>query len=207
MYSPMNPAVNWFGPDYANSQLGIVHTGYWFSGFLRGEAGNPEQPAIAEALEAGHYKLYPTVTFAGERRNLCITSAGAVIVNPDFREAGDADADAAWAAFEWFMSGAPAETRAASGWGLPSLNSLNNLIPGETDFDKQTRAIVDEELNYAADVMGFNPNLSGGEPMVPGSTYLTNLEDAMNGALSFDDLLQLIEDESNFAIEEGMFNI
>ena len=207
MYSPVNPALNWFGPDFANSQLGIVHTGYWFSGFLRGEAGNPEQPAIAEAMDAGNFQLYPTFTWAGERRNLCITAAGAIVSNPEFREAGDSDNDAAWAVFEWFMSGEPATNRAASGWGLPSLKSLNDLIPGTSGFDQQTLAMVMEELDYANDVVGFNPNLSGGEPMVPGATYLGNLENALNGNISFDELLQIIEDETNFAIEEGSFNL
>ena len=207
MNSPLNPSVNWFGPDFANGQLGIVQTGYWFSGQLRAFAGDPEQPAIGEAFESGQYQLHPMFTWNGTRSNMCITAAGAVIVNPNFREAGDSDNDAAWAAFEWFMSGEPATNRAAGGWGLPALTSLNDLIPNDSAFDQQTREVVMAELEYANDVLAFNPNLAGGEPGIVGSMYLNNLEDALSGNLSFDDLLGLIEEETNFAIEEGMFNM
>ncbi|MDE2818742.1 MAG: hypothetical protein OXI40_03310 [Chloroflexota bacterium] len=207
MNSPLNPSVSWFGPDYANGQLAMVYTGYWFSGQLRGMATNPEEPIIGESMEAGHYQMHPMFTWKGVRKNLCVTAAGAIVTNPSFREAGADDNDAAWAAFEWFMADAPAHGRAASGWGLPALKSLNHLIPDDSPFDQQTLAVVNAEFDYSTDVLGFNPNLAGGEPMVPGATYMNNLEAALTGELAFDDMLQLIEDETNFAIEEGMFNI
>ena len=206
MNSPLNPSVEWFGPDFANGILAMVHTGYWFSGQLRADAANPDTPARGEAMEAGHYQLHPMFTWNGTRQNLCITAAGAIITAPEFRENGDADSNAAWTAFEWFMAGDPAVGRASSGWGLPALNSLNDLIPSETAFDQQTLDVVMAEMEYADGTVGFNPNLAGGEPGIVGATYLNNLEDALNGNLSFDDLLQLIEDETNFAIEEGIFN-
>ena len=65
MNSPLNPSVSWFGPDYANGQLAMVYTGYWFSGQLRGMATNPEEPVIGESMEAGHYQMHPMFTWKG----------------------------------------------------------------------------------------------------------------------------------------------
>ena len=114
MNSPLNPSVSWFGPDYANGQLAMVYTGYWFSGQLRGTAINPEEQVIGESMEAGHYQMRPMFTWKGVRKNLCVTAAGAIVTNPSFRVAGADVNDAAWAGFEWFMAGAPAHGRAGA---------------------------------------------------------------------------------------------
>ena len=83
------------------------------------------------------------------RKNLCITAADAIITNPNFREDDGSDNDAAWKVFEWFMAGQPAHNRAASGWGLPVLRSLNHLIPDGAAFDQQTLLVVNAELDIA----------------------------------------------------------
>jgi len=49
---------------------------------------------------------------------------------------------------------------------LPALKSLNHLIPDDAAFDQQTLAVVNAEFDYSTDVLGFNPNLAGGAPIV-----------------------------------------
>ena len=204
MNSPRNPSVSWFGEDFRQGQLAMVQTGYWFSGQLRAFAADDE--ALAQAMADGKIKAHPGFTWAGERRNPCITAAGAIIVDSEFFN-GDANTDAAWTAFEWFMGKEPAQNRAAGGWGLPALKSLYELTPQAEGFDAQSFDVVQNELDYAGDTLSFNPYVPGGEPMIMGSTYLENLEFALSGGFSFDDLLFFIEDETNFAISEGRDNL
>ncbi|MCX6049283.1 MAG: extracellular solute-binding protein [Chloroflexi bacterium] len=194
MTSPLNPSpAGWFGPDFTGGRLGIVSTGYWFHGFVISDPG----PEFQQAVAAGKVKMYPDFTWYGKRSNPCITAAGAVITSSTKHP------DAAWTAFEWFMGKEPAQDRAKSGWGLPSLTSLWNLIPKTGPLSSSTWTTVQGEEPYSKETIQFNPYLAGGEPMVPGAIYQTNLEQALKGEITFDELLSRIESETNTAIQEG----
>lgn len=194
MSSPLNPSpAGWFGPDFTGGRLGIVHTGYWFHGFVISDPGQEFQQAVA----AGKVKMYPNFSWHGKRSNPCITAAGAIITSSTKHP------DAAWTAFEWFMGKEPAKDRAKSGWGLPSLSSLANLIPKTGPLSSSTWTTVQAEEPYSKDTIQFNPYLAGGEPMVPGAVYQTNLEQALKGEITFNELLSRIESETNAAIQEG----
>ncbi|RIK56045.1 MAG: hypothetical protein DCC57_04030 [Chloroflexi bacterium] len=193
MTSPLAPSPAWFGPDFAAGRLGMVWTGYWFHGFV---VSDPTEE-FQQGVEEGKVKMYPCFTWHGERRNQCVTATGAIV------SAQTKNPDAAWTVFEWFMGKEPAQNRAKSGWGLPGLKSLYDLLPKEGTLSSQAWATIQEEMPYAGEVLQFNPYLAGGEPMVPGNVYLTNLESALKGEMSFDDLLARIESETNVAIQEG----
>jgi multiple sugar transport system substrate-binding protein len=68
---------------------------------------------------------------------------------------------------EYFMAGPPAEERAKSGWGLPSLKSLLPKLPQSLPYQKQAYTVAQNELQYAAPL--------------PDSPYITI--DAWNAAL------------------------
>ena len=102
------------------------------------------------------------------------------------------------------MGKEPAQDRAKSGWGLPGLTSLEDLIPKEGPLSSLTWATIQAEEPYTHDTIQFNPYLAGGEPMVPGMVYLTNLEQALKGEMTFEELLARIESETNVAIQEGI---
>ena len=194
MPSPLNPSpAGWFGPDFTGGRLGIVRTGYWFHGFCVADPGEEFQKALTE----GKIKMYPSFSWYGTRSNPCITAAGAVATS------STKNPDATWTAFEWFMGKEPAQDRAKSGWGLPGLTSLWDLIPKTGPLSSLTWATIQAEEPYTKETLQFNPYLAGGEPMVPGIVYQTNLEQALKGEISFEELLARIESETNVAIQEG----
>jgi multiple sugar transport system substrate-binding protein len=194
MPSALNPSpAGWFGPDFTAGRLAIVRTGYWFHGFCVADPGEEFQKALAD----GKIKMYPSFSWYGTRVNPCITAAGAIVTS------STKNPDAAWTAFEWFMGKEPAQDRAKSGWGLPGLTSLWDLIPKEGPLSSLTWATIQAEEPYTKDTIQFNPYLAGGEPMVPGQVYMTSLEQALKGEMSFEELLARIESETNTAIQEG----
>jgi multiple sugar transport system substrate-binding protein len=195
MPSPLNPSpAGWFGPDFTGGRLGIVRTGYWFHGFVVADPGEEFQQSVTD----GKIKMYPSFSWYGTRSNPCITAAGAIITS------STKNPDAAWTAFEWFMGKEPAQDRAKSGWGLPGLTSLWDLIPKEGSLSSLTWTTIQAEEPYSQETIQFNPYLAGGEPMVPGIIYQTNLEQALKGEISFEELLARIESETNVAIQEGI---
>jgi multiple sugar transport system substrate-binding protein len=195
MPSALNPSpAGWFGPDFTAGRLAIVRTGYWFHGFVVADPGEEFQQSVAD----GKIKMYPSFSWYGTRSNPCITAVGAIVAS------STKNPDAAWTAFEWFMGKEPAQDRAKSGWGLPGLTSLWDLIPKEGPLSSLTWATIQAEEPYTHDTIQFNPYLAGGEPMVPGQVYLTNLEQTLKGEMTFEELLARIESETNVAIQEGI---
>lgn len=194
MNSPINPSANWFGPDFVEGRSAITYTGYWFFGNLVNDP-NEEFQAL---LEEGKVKAYPGMTWEGTRSNPCITAAGAIIS----RETKVPDAS--WTVFEWFMGKEPANNRAAGGWGLPGLNSLLELVPQEGTFASQVFETVQAELPHAEDILQFNPYLAGGEPAVPGQVFMDNWEQLLTDAMSFDEMIERIQSDTDVALQEGV---
>jgi len=208
MNSPLNPSVSWFAPDFVNGQLAMVYTGYWFSGQVKSLATAADATQEAKDAFAGNkIKMYPMFSWAVKRNDPCVTAAGTIISNPELKTSGTPVPDAAWSVFEWFMGKEPAQARASGGWGLPALNSLMDLVPQESEFDKFNYATIQDELQYAKKTLSFNPYLSGGEPMVPGQTFMNNLEAMLRGDKKFDDILAQIESDTNAAIQDGISSI
>ncbi len=78
------------------------------------------------------------------------------------------------------------------------------MIPTDSPFQKQARAILEAELPYTADVLQFNPYISGDTVYNLWNKYV---EQALRGSLTFDDMLKKIEAEVNTAIQEGIDRI
>ncbi len=182
MASPVNPSTDWIGADFTKGMVGIIQYGYWFS-------------AMAESdVTKGKVVMLPSPTWAGKRRGPTMTATGTVI------SAKTKNPDAAWKVFEWYHGGAPSVDRAKGGWGVPGLKSQYAMIPTDSPFQKQARAILDAELPYTNDVIQFNPYISGDTVYNLWNKYV---EQALRGSLSFDDMLKKIEAEANTAIQEG----
>jgi multiple sugar transport system substrate-binding protein len=185
--NPLNPSPNgWDGGDFTAGSLGIMQYGYWFS-------------AMAETDSTrGNVVMIPAPTWAGKRRDPTMTATGMVMAE----EA--ANPDAAWVLFEWYNGGALAKERAGSGWGVPALKSLMPLVPKESDFQKQCLEILNSELALETPPLQFNPYL--GEAEVSNS-WKTQLEQALSGGISFDDMLVNIENEINLTISDNQSRI
>ncbi|TMD60516.1 MAG: hypothetical protein E6I87_06635 [Chloroflexi bacterium] len=180
--SPVDPSPNWMGADFNNGQIAILQYGYWFS-------------AMAESdTTKGKTVMLPAPTWSGTRRDPTMTATGWVM------SAQTKDPDAAWAVFETYMGGAPAVTRAGSGWGVPGLKSLYAKMPTDTAFQKQVQKVLGDELKYSDGVLQFNPYI--GEETFS-TTWKKHLETALKGQISFDKMLSNIEADVNGAIADG----
>ena len=77
-------------------------------------------------------------------------------------------------------------------------------MPQETDFQKQVYAVLQDELSLDVDPIQFNPFV--GETVVPNS-WSKFLDQALTGAITFDELVTSMEDEVNLAISESIDRI
>jgi multiple sugar transport system substrate-binding protein len=183
-YSPINPSPGgWMGTDFTAGQLGFIQYGFWFS-------------AMAESDNTrGKVMMLPAPNWSGKRKDPTITATGMIMT------AATQVPDAAWKTFEYYNGGQPALDRAKSGWGVPGLKSMLNLIPQETEFQKQANKVLQGELALNDTPLQFNPFL--GETQVP-NAFNKYLEIALKGDITFDEMLKSIEDEVNAAIKDGI---
>lgn len=138
--SVVNPNPDgWDGPTYQANRMAMSCNGYWFGGLIGGD------PKLA-----GVSRFAPAPQLGANRVSSCFGATGFWIP----RDAKNKDA--AWKFFEWYFGGKPAQDRAASGWGIPSLKSLRAKMPQTTDFQKQAFAVQEQELPHFS-VIGFTP--------------------------------------------------
>jgi multiple sugar transport system substrate-binding protein len=186
-WSPLNPSPGGIGDDFVKGTLGIVSYGYWFSGWLAGAQDSPV---------AGKVTMLPAPTFYGKLRvNPTIGAAGTAIA------ASTKNPDAAWKLFEYYHSGEPAIARAKSGWGVPALKSLYPLMPQQTEFQRQVQAVLQDELKHADYVLDVNPYY---EDSVFNDSWAANLDQALDGKITFEQLVENIDKECNAAIAAGL---
>jgi len=184
--NPLNPSPTWNGEDFQKGTIAILQYGYWYS-------------ASAESdITKGNVMMLPAPTWAGVRRDPTMTATGMVMV------AATKVPEAAWKVFEWYNGQEPAITRAKSGWGVPALKSLYNLMPNTTPYQKQVQKVLQGELALETPPLQFNPFI--GESTVA-DTFAKYLQPALKGDIKFEEMLKKIEDEVNAAIKEGISRI
>ncbi len=182
--SSLNPSPNgWFGTDFTAGILGMAQYGFWFS-------------AMAESdVTKGQAMMLPGPTWSGVRRDPTMTATGMVA------SSASKVPDAAWKVFEWYNGEQPAVDRAKSGWGVPGLKSMLELIPQEFDFQKQANKVLQGELGLETSPLQFNPFI--GEAVVS-TSWSKNLDQALRGDITFDAMLANVEAEVNQAIKDGI---
>lgn len=149
VYSPINPSPNWTGGTFIDEQLAIAQFGYWYTGILRSD------PKTKDRLD--DFMLLPAPVVDGGTRYSPVTGGtGAFILKQSEHP------DEAFKFLEWYMAGKPADDRAKSGWGVPIFKSKLSLMPQQTNFDKQSYEVLQDEIqNGQTDqVLQFNPYLN-----------------------------------------------
>jgi multiple sugar transport system substrate-binding protein len=195
--SPISPSPSWPGQDFANGELALVQYGFWYSGGLDIWSNDIVKPK----MEEGRIVMLPSPTWKGVRRGPTITATGSIVTGATQHP------DEAYQVFEWYNAREPAENRAASGWGVPALQSMYAQIPKEGTYRSQVWSVLEQEMNFADTTVRFNPYLQGGEPGVVASLFIQFYEQALNGEITFDEMLQQIESETNLAIQDGIDRI
>jgi multiple sugar transport system substrate-binding protein len=181
--SALNPSPNWIGDDFDKGIVAMLEYGYWFS-------------AMAETdITTGKVLFVPAPTWAGVPRDPTMTATGMVM------SAITQVPDAAWKVFEWYNGGQPAIDRAGSGWGVPALKSQYAMMPNQTPFQQQVQRVLQAELDLGTSPLQFNPYI--GETVVS-NAWRSYSQQAMEGSITFDDLLASIEFDTNQAIQDGI---
>jgi multiple sugar transport system substrate-binding protein len=180
--NPLVPSTSWGGEEFTAGKVGMLQYGYWFSGMAESK------------VTKGKVVMLPAPTWGKVARDPTITATGGVMA------AQSKNADAAWEVFEYYMGGKPARDRAGSGWGVPGLKSLYDLMPTETSFQKQVQKVLQKELALNTRPLQFSPYLSD---VAVSTAYKKHLEQALRGRISFDEMLQRIEREVNDLIRDG----
>jgi multiple sugar transport system substrate-binding protein len=167
---------------FAAERMAITQDGYWFGGNFAGE----------DALQTVRFAPAPTM---GDER-VAMSFGGAGLWIPEQAE----DKDAAWKFMEYFMAGPPAEARASSGWGLPSLKSLADKLPQELPYQQQAYTVVQNELPHTAPLPD-SPYISAG---LLQDTIDKYLQQAIKGEVSVEEAGAQLTDELNEALAQGV---
>jgi multiple sugar transport system substrate-binding protein len=181
--SPLNPSPDWIGADFTRGIVAILEYGYWFS-------------AMAESdVTAGQVLFVPAPTWTGTRRDPTMTATGMIMA------AATKVPDLAWQVFEWYNGGQPSLDRAGSGWGVPALKSQYEMMPKETEFQQNVQRVLQGELDLNTPPLQFCPYI--GEEVIS-NAWRTYAQQAMEGSMSFDEMLESMEFDTNQAIQDGI---
>lgn len=189
VHNPLDPSSAGAFGDFTGGELAICQYGYWYSG------------AINPTRTKDETILLPAPKWGSTREDPSITATGDVI------HLHSKVADRAWDVFEWFHTGEPAMERAQSGWGVPALKSLYSQMPVQNDFQKQVSKVLQGELAVTDFSVRFNPYISQSENAAQNpilSAWQEGLQPALQGKLSFDQLVATVEEKVNAAIKQAM---
>jgi len=191
--SAKNPA-GWIAEDWTQRKVSMMGNGYWVSGLLKMWA--VDSPEV-ETLMNDDALMLAGLTWTGQKLNPEFGSTSTAI----FPKSGVPDA--AWAFLEFYTAGTPGITRAKAGWGAPPLKSLFPLMPNETEFDKRVQASLQEVSKHGSGIPiqqnpFYDPNLFGS------SAWQGNFDRAVNGEITFEEMVQNMENEVNQLIYEGV---
>ena len=182
----LNPLPD--GSDYstfAAERMAISQDGYWFGGNFAGEG----------ALQT--VRFAPAPVMGDTPAPMCFGGAGAWIPEQSDNK------DNAWKFLEYFMAGPPAEARASSGWGIPSLKSLAELLPQELPFQKQAYDVVQSQVELTVPLPD-SPYISAG---LLQDTIDKYLQQAIKGEITVEEAGVKLTDELNEALQQGIDQI
>jgi multiple sugar transport system substrate-binding protein len=97
------------------------------------------------------------------------------------------------------MAGPPAEARAKSGWGLPSLKSLTDKLPQDLPYQKNAYTVVQNELKHTVSL----PDSPYIQTDLVNTTIDKYLQQAIKNDLTVEKACAALTDEINKALAQG----
>ncbi|WP_308492697.1 ABC transporter substrate-binding protein [Microbacterium terrisoli] len=182
----LNPLPD--GSDYstfAASRMAISQDGYWFGGNF----------AADDAMTT--IRFAPAPTMGDNQVPMSFGGAGLWIPSKAKHK------DAAWKFMEYYMAGKPAKDRASSGWGLPSLKSLESLLPQNLPYQKQAYQVAKNELQHTH-LLPDSPYISAG---LLQDTIDKYLQRTIKGQLTVKEAGAQLTNELNEALQQGVEQI
>jgi multiple sugar transport system substrate-binding protein len=182
--SLINPDPNtWDGPTYSAGRMAMSNSGYWFCGNV---ASTPDIGRVSRFAPAPQFGT-------GRRISPCQAATGYWIPRKSPNK------DVAWRLFEWYFGEGPAQARASSGWGIPSLKSLRSLMPREEPFQQQALQVQEAELEYFS-VLSFTPYV---RPEALDAVLNQVMPAAMRGEMPLDELVRELNQRANDQMDLG----
>ncbi len=170
-------------PSFLAGKMAMTMDGFWFGGNLAG--GDAADTAATSTM-------IPAPTF-GTRVSPAVGGVGGWIPEASKNK------DAAWTVMEYFMAGKPAEDRAASGWGLPSLTSLWSMIPSEQPYQQEAIATAKAEMEHFVP-LDDSPYIS----FTQWNGILDQaVQDGIKGTKTAEQVAQDLQDQMNTLLQQG----
>ena len=143
--SPLNQPEggNYLAP-FLTEGFSMLICGYWYTGTIRSNADTKDR--------LDDIVFLPTPQQEGKDRVSFTTAACGGIA---LRQSKNPEATVKF--MDFFFSGSPATDRAKTGWGIPMYKSMLELMPAETNFDKQCLEVVYDEMDYMNMSFKVNP--------------------------------------------------
>ncbi len=180
-----NPSPGgWTGSSFESDRVAFVQLGYWFGANLQKNEGYNEKYGWAPT---------PVVTKGGKRVTNTLGATGIVMY------AKTPHPESAMEVFEWYMAGAYGIERAKTGWGIPPLKSLYDLLPTGNEYNDSRLKVAFDDAKY------FKPWQTN--PHVPGSTFenawMNHIDDLVLGKITEDEFVDGYYAEMNEALSDG----
>lgn len=170
--------------SFFDGKLPITQYGYWFGALVTKDKVVHNQVTMLPA---------PTWDRRLPRLNTSVGPVGMAL------SAKTRHPEAAYRFFEWYVAGKGAEARARTGWGAPTLLSMQQFLPQTTPFDRQRLAVLKSELPYSDWTLPQGPHR--GAITVFNRSWTTNMELAKAGRIGFDEFASNLQEEVNLAIQ------
>lgn len=172
---------------FLEGKLAMYMGGYWIGGYMRTDTNMGITQEDVLLLPAPVVNKGDTCSYS-----FAATGAGISSTTEHPQEA--------YELWEYLHFGQMAEERTKRGFGLPADTTLNDLLPGETEFDRQTRdSAIEAGENLKIDIR-INPYV--GATAVSAAIdkyYIPALYDTM----TLEDALRSADEELTLLIEEG----
>lgn len=185
LYQP--PGGQYLSP-FLEEKFSMILCGYWYTGSIRSSELTKDK--------TDELVFLPTPQQEGKDRVSFTTAAcGGVALR------ASKNPEETVKFMDYFFSGPPATDRAKGGWGIPMYQSMLELMPTETNFDKQCLEVVYDEMNYMDTTFKVNPFIGFDTITALISKYIAPVwEDQSTVA----DAVKAINEELTPLITEGM---
>jgi len=128
-----NPVPGWAGAAFQSDRIGLVQLGYWYGDQLKANEGYAEKYGWAPTPKLNENA--PHVT-----NNLGATGVSIYSQSKNPEEA--------FTVLEWRVGGWEGKRRAANGWGIPPLYSLQKLSPRDEAYDRERLQVAMYDIEH-----------------------------------------------------------
>jgi len=188
--SPLHqPEGNSYTTPFLTEGFSMLLCGYWYTGSIRSAEDTKDR--VNEII------FLPTPQYEGAEERTAFTHAatGGVALR------ASANPEETVKFMDYFFSGPPATDRAKGGWGIPMYGSMLEMMPKETDFDKQCLEVVYDEMDYMNESFKVNPYI-GFDTIT--ALIAKHIAPVWENQSTVADAVAAINAELNPLIQEGM---